>query len=178
MLIFVLRKGVKIVNVTQDVPAPTQSINDPSLTHGTTAVRQEGSSGREVVTYQIETKKGREVSRKVIQRVVTIQPVPRIVAVGSAAFSGSLQDWLYKLRMCESHGNYQTNTGNGYYGAYQFSAGTWSSLNTGFARADLAPPAVQDQAIIANTLRTSGLSGQNPGCFYSQGLSNYPPSNR
>src|SRR5438045_553109 len=32
--------------------------------------------------------------------------------------------WV-QLRWCESGGNYATNTGNGFYGAYQFAAGTW-----------------------------------------------------
>ena len=33
-----------------------------------------------------------------------------------------------RLRQCESGGNYSINTGNGYYGAYQFSARTWRGL--------------------------------------------------
>jgi hypothetical protein len=33
-----------------------------------------------------------------------------------------------RLRNCESGGNYATNTGNGYYGAYQFNAGTWRGI--------------------------------------------------
>ncbi|MDX3189787.1 transglycosylase family protein, partial [Streptomyces sp. MN03-5084-2B] len=33
-----------------------------------------------------------------------------------------------KLRMCESSGRYATNTGNGYYGAYQFDLPTWRSV--------------------------------------------------
>src|SRR6185437_6494619 len=99
-----------------------------------------------------------------------------IEVVGSHQLSLSLQQWLLKLRTCESGGNYQDNTGNGYYGAYQFSEGTWSSLGTGYARADLAPPSVQDQAIIRNTNRSSaGLAGQNPGCYSSTGISAYPP---
>jgi hypothetical protein len=90
-------------------------------------------------------------------------------------YSGSLADWLLKLRMCESGGNYQINTGNGYYGAYQFSLATWNHWNTGYARADLAPPAVQDATIIKNTNASVGLSTQNPGCYRSTGISNKPP---
>jgi len=36
--------------------------------------------------------------------------------------------WLLELRDCESGGNYADDTGNGYYGAYQFSLGTWERL--------------------------------------------------
>jgi hypothetical protein len=32
------------------------------------------------------------------------------------------------LRNCESHGDYTTNTGNGFYGAYQFDLQTWRSM--------------------------------------------------
>lgn len=72
------------------------------------------------------------------------------------------------LRNCESHGNYSTNTGNGYYGAYQFSAGTWNSMNTGFERADLAPPEVQDDA--ARRLQARSGWGQWPACSKAIGV--------
>jgi LysM repeat protein len=48
------------------------------------------------------------------------------------------------IRQRESGGNYAINTGNGYYGAYQFSSGTWADFD-GYAEANLAPPAVQDE---------------------------------
>ena len=179
MQIFVIRSGTRLKTVTEVVPAPVESVSDQRLTYGTTALRQEGAPGKQVVTYEIQIKNGQEVGRKVIQRVVVVSPVPRIIAVGSQPFSGSLQTWLLKLRQCESGGNYQSNTGNGFYGAYQFLTSTWATLNTGYARADLAPPAVQDQGIIRNTLRSSGgLASQNPGCYRSTGISAFPPSNR
>lgn len=104
-----------------------------------------------------------------------VAPTPQYST--NSGYSGSLADWLYKLRTCESGGNYTINTGNGYYGAYQFSAATWNHWNTGYARADLAPPEVQDAMIIKNTLASAGLRTQNPGCYAKMGLSNYPPSN-
>jgi hypothetical protein len=48
-----------------------------------------------------------------------------------------------KLRNCESSGRYTTNTGNGYYGAYQFDLPTWRSVG-GPGRPDQASPAEQD----------------------------------
>jgi len=47
------------------------------------------------------------------------------------------------LRMCESSGRYATNTGNGYYGAYQFDLPTWASVG-GAGRPDQALPIEQD----------------------------------
>jgi hypothetical protein len=47
--------------------------------------------------------------------------------------------------MCESSGNYAINTGNGYYGAYQFDLPTWEGL--GFSGLpNLNNPATQDAA--------------------------------
>jgi hypothetical protein len=90
---------------------------------------------------------------------------PAVVAPG--VINADLSDVWARLRNCESHGNYQTNTGNGYYGAYQFSAGTWNSMNTGYERADLAPPEVQDDA--ARRLQIRGGWGQWPVCSRKAG---------
>ena len=50
------------------------------------------------------------------------------------------------VRRCESGGNYRINTGNGYYGAYQFNRGTWLSNGGGryAAYAHKAPKFAQD----------------------------------
>lgn len=64
------------------------------------------------------------------------------------------------IRQRESHGNYRINTGNGYYGAYQFDRGTWLSNGGGrFARtANLAPPWAQDYVVY----KTHQVSGWSP----------------
>lgn len=54
-------------------------------------------------------------------------------------------DTWAQLRMCESSGNYHVNTGNGYYGAYQFNLATWHGLGYPGLPSD-ASPAVQDAA--------------------------------
>ncbi|HWC10622.1 MAG TPA: transglycosylase family protein, partial [Acidimicrobiales bacterium] len=74
---------------------------------------------------------------------------------------------LAALRDCESDGNYRTNTGNGYYGAYQFSASTWKSLGYG-GLPHAAPPNVQDEA----ALRLASTKGWShwPACARSLGL--------
>jgi len=100
---------------------------------------------------------------------------PQNAAMWVVSDGSPLGNWLYALRMCESGGNYKINTGNGYYGAYQFLDSTWDHWNTGYARADLAPPSVQDNTVIKNTLNSSGLRTQHPGCYKKLGLSNYPP---
>lgn len=48
---------------------------------------------------------------------------------------------------CESGGDYGANTGNGYYGGYQFDSGTWDAYgDPAYGEANEAPPAVQDAA--------------------------------
>jgi len=62
--------------------------------------------------------------------------------MGSASAQPSAGDWQ-QLRNCESGGNYAINTGNGYYGAYQFDLGTWYSIGGAGVPSD-ASPATQD----------------------------------
>ncbi len=50
---------------------------------------------------------------------------------------------LKAIAACESGGDYSTNTGNGFYGAYQFDQGTWASVG-GDGLPSEAPPAEQD----------------------------------
>jgi uncharacterized protein YabE (DUF348 family) len=173
--IFIIRKGTKLLNSTQSVPMPIQRVNDPSLSVGTSAIRQAGSAGQKIVTYEEQLQNGKVIGSVPIQSVITVPPVTEILAVGTAPLSTSLQQWLYTLRECESGGNYQDDTGNGYYGAYQFSEGTWERLGYSGLPSN-APPSTQDQAIILNTVRSSGgLASQNPGCYESTGISAFPP---
>ncbi|MBW4061932.1 transglycosylase family protein [Candidatus Saccharibacteria bacterium] len=68
-----------------------------------------------------------------------------------------------RIRVRESGGNYAENTGNGYYGAYQYDLGTWGNYD-GYARPDLAPPAVQD-AKAAATYAARGCSPWPNTCY-------------
>ena len=54
---------------------------------------------------------------------------------------------LEAVRWCESMNDYATDTGNGYYGAYQFSLKTWEWLGY-WGYPSEADPAIQDQAAI------------------------------
>lgn len=67
------------------------------------------------------------------------------------------------LGNCEAGMDPTKNTGNGYYGAFQFSYGTWQSMNTGYERADLAPLEVQIDAV-QRLLQRSSIYTQFPAC--------------
>lgn len=76
-------------------------------------------------------------------------------------------DILAQLRYCEAGGIYDRNSGNGYYGAYQYSISTWNNYG-GYARADLAPAAVQDEKAMLDIARR-GYSPW-PACASRLGL--------
>ncbi|MDO8591471.1 MAG: G5 domain-containing protein, partial [bacterium] len=82
--VFVLRKDAKIVTSEAPIPAPEQIVNDPSLSFGTTTLRQAGIPGKKLLTYILQTDpSGKEVSRQVLQEVILQAPVPQITARGS-----------------------------------------------------------------------------------------------
>jgi uncharacterized protein YabE (DUF348 family) len=172
MQVFILHAGTSIVTSTQSIPEPIQTIDDPTLSTGTSAVRQQGSPGELLITYEYDQKTGAKIP---LQSVEVQAPVTEVLAQGTAPVTGSLGTWLTELRDCESGGNYQDDTGNGYYGAYQFSLGTWERLGlTGLPSS--AAPSTQDEAIVKNTNASSGgLASQNPGCYYRTGISAFPP---
>jgi hypothetical protein len=88
-------------------------------------------------------------------------------AVKGSTSPGGGRDVWYELRMCESSDTYTMNSGNGYYGAYQFDPATWT--NIGYpGRPDLEPPAMQDEA--ARKLQAMYGWGQWPACSAALGL--------
>ncbi len=67
------------------------------------------------------------------------------------------------LGNCESGMSAGRNSGNGYFGAFQFAPGTWASMGTGYERADLAPLEVQIEAT-QRLVQRSNIFTQFPGC--------------
>lgn len=90
-------------------------------------------------------------------------PTPQTV-VAQTASSGPLNEaQITYLGNCEAGMNPTRNSGNGYYGAFQFSYGTWKSMGTAYERADLAPLEVQIEAV-QRLLSRSSIFTQFPGC--------------
>ena len=88
-------------------------------------------------------------------------------SAGSAAISGDDAAIWAAIAQCESGGNPATNTGNGFYGMYQFTLETWQSLGgTGYPHeADAAT-----QTAMAKKLQAQAGWGQWPGCADKLGL--------
>jgi hypothetical protein len=80
--------------------------------------------------------------------VMKPEPAPAPAATAEAATESSSSTGAASATvMCESGGDYAADTGNGYYGGYQFDSGTWDAYgDPAYAEASDAPPEVQDAA--------------------------------
>lgn len=167
----------------------SENRDDATLEKGTTQVVQEGKDGSVRTTYYEETRDGKAaVSVKVSEE--RTDPVTEIVAVGtkepvvqaattsSSSSSSSSSSagtatgsapagvWA-SLAQCESGGNPATNTGNGFYGLYQFTLPTWRAMGGSGLPSD-ASAAEQTQR--AQALQAQSGWGQWPACARSLGL--------
>jgi uncharacterized protein YabE (DUF348 family) len=90
----ILRSGKQVKTIEEAIAMPVKPVYDNSLAYGTSAVRQAGSPGKKVVTYEVTLSNNKEVSRKVLQEVITTQPVTQITVVGTS-LSGIKGDMAY-----------------------------------------------------------------------------------
>ena len=103
-----------------------------------------------------------------------------VLGGGSLALAGQAAaatdgEWDQVAR-CESGGNWHINTGNGYYGGMQFSAGTWRAYGGG-AYASLASEASRSEQIaVASKVQASQGWGAWPVCSGKAGAYGSAPS--
>ncbi|QJW38289.1 DUF348 domain-containing protein [Cellulosimicrobium protaetiae] len=161
------------------------------------AVKQEGADGVHTTVHRVTTVDGVEESRELVSEGVTTPPVNKILVQGTkerpkpepkattpqrssssssssgaspapAADLGSAPEGVWSaLAQCESGGNPATNTGNGYYGLYQFSLPTWRAMG-GSGLPSEASAAEQTQR--AQALQARSGWGQWPACARKLGL--------
>lgn len=95
LVVYVEHFGQQVVTTEEIIPAPVQTLTDASVPIGTTVIRQAGSDGKKLVTYQLTMQNGKEVSRQVLQEVVEADAVPRIIVKGTQILlSGDKLSWL------------------------------------------------------------------------------------
>ena len=85
---------------------------------------------------------------------------------GASAPSGDDASIWAAIAQCESGGNPTTNTGNGYYGMYQFSLPTWRSVGGAGLPSEAS---AEEQTMRARMLQQRAGWGQW-GCAYKLGL--------
>jgi cell wall-associated NlpC family hydrolase len=90
----------------------------------------------------------------------TTGTVVALLSTGAPAHAAAISTWD-KVAACESGGNWEINTGNGYYGGLQFTESTWAAYGgRHFAvRADLAGKAAQI------SVAEKVLNDQGPGAW-------------
>jgi resuscitation-promoting factor RpfB len=142
--------------------------SDHSMYSGNTKVVKPGKQGTQVVTYEVVFIDGKAVRRKVISRVVTVQPKTQVERVGTKhrprpQLSNNGLNWD-AVAQCEAGGNWHENSGNGYYGGLQFDDSTWQANGGGqyASRADLASR--EQQISVATKLYNQAGSSPWPVC--------------
>ncbi|WP_199549748.1 transglycosylase family protein [Streptomyces sp. N35] len=114
--------------------------------------------------------------RRAISVSVVSVTAPVVAALSATSASAAPVSTWDKVAQCESTGNWNINTGNGYYGGLQFSQSTWEAFGGGqyAERADLA---TKEQQI---TVAEKVLAGQGPGawptCSVQAGLTQGGPA--
>ncbi|WP_310546800.1 transglycosylase family protein [Gleimia sp. 6138-11-ORH1] len=186
--------SLDIVRVTRgnvseeiEIPVETQVRETASLYEGQERVVSEGAAGTTKITYYRHLRGGQKVVDKEIGRTTAVEAQPRIIEKGTkkrprenqattnatqneagqpapTAVSGDI--WS-ALAQCESGGNPATNSGNGYYGMYQFSLPTWQAVGgTGLP----SEASAAEQTHRAQILQARAGWGQWPACARKLGL--------
>ena len=184
------------VSTTTEIPYETEEREDAEAEEGTEKTVQEGVAGSEVTEAYQETIDGNvtvsavlsttrtEPTKRVVSKGTKAKKTEDTPASSSsgAASSGSSSSgssaaapaavsgddaaiWA-AIAQCESGGNPSINTGNGYYGMYQFSLPTWRSVGGSGLPSDAS---VEEQTMRARMLQQRSGWGQW-GCAYRLGL--------
>lgn len=83
MLISVNAEGIKTIAVTEEIPYQTETVTDDNLEVGQRELRTEGKNGQRAVIYEITEENGQEISRRVLQTLITLNPVNEVFVRGT-----------------------------------------------------------------------------------------------
>ncbi len=121
-----------------------------------------------------KTHKGQARTTAVLAGAALLAPLGLLAASGNAAAADS-GVWD-RIAQCESGGNWHINTGNGYYGGLQFSAGTWRAYG-GSAYAATADQASRSaQIAVATKVQHAQGWGAWPVCSARAGANGSAPA--
>lgn len=163
------RNGKQTVTKEEAINFAVEQIQDTDREVGYRQVKTPGTKGKKMVTYEIVMKNGKQKSKKVIQSVVITKPKKQVEVVGAKSIytGGPLSEkQINFLGQCESGMTPDRNSGNGFYGAFQFMPSTWRNVAPAPHNNKLphqAPLDAQKQAV-QNLLSRSSIYTQFPGC--------------
>ncbi len=168
-----LTETAKAAEATTVVPSNYTLTLNTKATSALELKAKKGSFDTEVVAplKASQAAKAAAEAQKASEAQATANQAASVARVSAAPAKAKLviggDDAFAQLRYCEAGGDYNKNTGNGYYGAYQYDMRTWGNYG-GFARPDLAPPEVQD----AKARATQAARGWSPwpACARKLGL--------
>jgi uncharacterized protein YabE (DUF348 family) len=178
MALSIWRNGKQTITQEEAIAFPVEKIQDANRDPSFKQVNTKGEDGSKMVTYEIVMQNGVEVSRVAIQTVVTKEPVKQVETVGTKFnyTGGPLNEaQIIALGTCESGMTATRNSGNGFYGAFQFMPSTWRSVAPAPYNGMMpheAPLEAQKQAV-QNLLSRSSIFTQFPSCakkMRSQGI--------
>ncbi|MCC7543476.1 DUF348 domain-containing protein [bacterium] len=155
MRIVLAKISQETLTTIEDVSPTTQVIYDANKDAGQVSVQREGVAGRKQVTYLIEKNNGVETKRTVLDSIVITAAIDRVEVRGSRPRSGmpTAEQWA-QLRFCEAGGRYNTDTGNGYYGAYQMNLDFWKAYGGNPAiKPSQASPEEQDAVALRGYMK-------------------------
>lgn len=93
--IFISKFGKQVVTEDVVIPFAINSTPDPNAPFGRVTVLSAGKPGVKKVTYEIETRDGREVARNILQEVQVAEPITQIQTKGTkATVSGDKVEWM------------------------------------------------------------------------------------
>lgn len=146
--VFLLRRGIQIATVTEDIAMETETLHDDKLAFGTSAVRQQGAPGKRIVTYQIDLQNGKEIARKQIQAVISQQSVKHVVVQGTSlsGLKGNMAlagiapgDYQYVDHILSKESGWCPTKWQGEYGGCPAYHGTPTSAGTGYGLCQSTP---------------------------------------
>ena len=110
------------------------------------------------------SKPARRSTRRIAATSVTVAAAAAAPMITAGTAHAATDRTWNRLAQCESGGDWHINTGNGYYGGLQFSAGTWTSYG-GDAYAPTADLATREQQIaIGEKVQAAQGWGAWPSC--------------
>ena len=132
--------SAEIVGGTLSHKSFSQRLNDEYTKAVRAAVVEKMT--REASVRDVESQSARTVADTPVS-----QSRPAEAPTGGSADAWASSAQAQAVIQCESGGNYAINTGNGYYGAWQFDAGTWLANGGGqyAPTADQATPSQQNE---------------------------------
>ena len=160
------------VTASEPIQFETETTNDDSKFTDEKVVTQKGVAGAKEITKKVRTIDGVVSSEEILSEKVVTQPISEKVTVGTKKRPASQPiaatgDVWSKLAFCEAGGRPDTNTGNGFYGMYQFTLPTWRAVGGSGLPSEAS---AEEQTHRAQILQARSGWGQWPACSRKLGL--------